>query len=98
MAWVYDIKTGEFSNNGGVFCHTERNSLPVGTYQIGYVRTEPEMGEAGMFVYRFDPLIGGTNVGVIIDVECGIQSLVLPLDVRLRVAVSEDRVLEVVQD
>ncbi|RIZ66307.1 MAG: hypothetical protein D0531_05445 [Methylococcales bacterium] len=98
MAWVFDIDTGEFSRNGKVFCHSERFNLPVGTYLIGYVRTHPDLGEVVMMVYR-EMMEVVQDEGIICGEPCIVgHYLNLPRIVRLRIATSEDRVLEVVQD
>ena len=97
MSWVLDLDTGEFSKGGKVFCHTERYNIPAGTYSIGYARHEPLMGEAVMRLTQYHEGFP-VNVGAIAGDVFTDNNIVLPRIVRLRIATSEDRLLDVVSD
>jgi len=98
MAWVFDLDTGEFSKSGKVFCHTEKYNMPVGTYAIGYARTHPDLGEVTMEIYQYHDGVRHSAGFICGDAACVGGWINLPRIVRLRIATSEDRVLEVVKD
>jgi hypothetical protein len=99
MSWVFDVSTNEFSKSGKIYCHSTKGTLPVGFYTIGYAKSNEHLGELFMTLYPK----GGDNsadvkpfylTGDTDEADC----LVIPRIVRLRLAMSEDRILEIVED